>query len=120
MINVIGMNSFFYKFFQTGTGDNRLNILYIIQQLLLSAPVELREHIIQQQHRVIFYFLSDQLNFGKFYRKRRGSLLPLRSEPSHIVSAEKKADIVAVRTVQRTFQSQLPVPIPPQQRKKLF
>ena len=61
--NFVDLKSVFHKFIQTGTGNDRLYVVDTVQQIVLPAAVQFRQHVIQQKHRRImdhhlyqFYF----------------------------------------------------------------
>ena len=42
----INLEAVSYKFIQTGTGNDRLNIMYTVKQIILPVTVQFRKHII--------------------------------------------------------------------------
>ena len=79
-------------------GDEELHIIYLAHEEFLPVEVELREHIVEEQHRRLVEHLSGDADLCQLERERYCALLSLRAVLLGVPSVDIKFYVVAVRT----------------------
>ena len=100
-----------HELIKTRAGDESLRPLYAFQQIILSVPVQLRQHVIQKKYRMIMYSFFYQLDFRQLQRQGSRPLLSLGSVSSEIHCICLNTEIIAVWTGRRRFHFFIRIPV---------
>ena len=114
------MKTMIDELIKSGTGDDVLCIAEKIEEIILSLRIQLRQYIIEQQNRMIIDALLYELDFTQLQRERCRPLLTLRSEFPDILSIDRKAEIIAMRSDQRQMLTFLLFATSLEHRRKIF
>ena len=82
------------RHFLLAAGNQDLPHADVVEHEILTPPVELAQHVVEQQHRVLPAVLVHQLAFGELEHQRAGAHLALRAEPGRGGAVDLDQDIV--------------------------